>query len=159
MKLRISILWVALLIALLFINYAVYQKETLIANGQPFYLRLAPVDPRSLIQGDYMALRYEIADKLPATEIPVRGKLVIKRAADGVAALVRVYDESTPLAADEFLLNYYQHDWQLSLGAESFFFQEGEAERYQDARYAELRVEPSGKSVLIGLRSETLEPL
>ena len=159
MKLRISILWVTLLIALGFVNYAIFQKEELIENGQPVFLRLAPVDPRSLIQGDYMALGYEIATKLPSADLPVRGKLVIKRSADGIASFVRIYDGQTALAADEMLLNYYQHDWQVSLGAESFFFQEGEAKRYETARYAELRVEPSGKSILIGLRGEKLEGL
>ena len=73
MKLRISILWVTLLIALGFVNYAIFQKEELIENGQPVFLRLAPVDPRSLIQGDYMALGYEIAAKLPSADLRVGG--------------------------------------------------------------------------------------
>lgn len=159
MKLRLSILWASLLAALLFVNYAIYQKEELINTGQPVLLRLVPVDPRSLIQGDYMALRYAIAADLDASALPGRGKLVIKLDADGVASFVRIYDGKTPLAADELLLNYYEHNWEISLGAESFFFQEGEAQRYQNARYGELRLEPTGKSVLIGLRGEKLEEL
>ncbi|MFX7329222.1 GDYXXLXY domain-containing protein, partial [Acinetobacter baumannii] len=34
------------------------QKEMLLKEGQLVLLPLAPVDPRSLMQGDYMALRY-----------------------------------------------------------------------------------------------------
>jgi len=39
------------------------------ARRQVVYLELAPVDPRSLIQGDYMALRFALARecKLEAT--------------------------------------------------------------------------------------------
>ena len=29
-----------------------------------FYLELAPVDPRSILQGDYMTLNYDITDKV-----------------------------------------------------------------------------------------------
>lgn len=36
-------------------NGAIWQKEQLISTGRPIFLELAPVDPRSLMQGDYMA--------------------------------------------------------------------------------------------------------
>lgn len=158
MKIRILILWLVAVASLLFVNYAIYGKEQLIRNGQPIFLELAPVDPRSLIQGDYMALRYKIATDLESEDLPPRGKLVIKIADNGVASYVRV-DDGTPLAADERLLNYYKHDWQIDLGATSFFFQEGTAEAYTDAEYGELRLDASGTSILIGLRGENLEPL
>jgi uncharacterized membrane-anchored protein len=45
------------------------------------------------------------------------------------------------------------------LGAESFFFQEGHAQLYNGARYGEVRVAPSGTSVLVGLRGQEREPL
>ncbi|GAA0813700.1 GDYXXLXY domain-containing protein [Colwellia asteriadis] len=56
-----------LIIALTIINWGIYQKETLLAQGQVVYLELAPVDPRSLMQGDYMALRFAMADNINAT--------------------------------------------------------------------------------------------
>ncbi|MBX3012150.1 MAG: GDYXXLXY domain-containing protein [Caldilineaceae bacterium] len=157
-KVRLAILWLATIALLVFVNYAIYGKEELIRTGQPIFLELAPVDPRSLIQGDYMDLRYQIAAELESVELPARGKLVIKVAANGVATLVRV-DDGTPLAADERLLNYYKHDWQMDLGASSFFFQEGTAEDYVDAQYGELRVDDTGTSILVGLRGEDLAPL
>lgn len=55
------IAFITLVIALAVINWSIYQKETLLAEGQVIYLELAPVDPRSLMQGDYMALRFSIA--------------------------------------------------------------------------------------------------
>jgi uncharacterized membrane-anchored protein len=33
-------------------NYGIFQKEEIKANGEIVLLELAPVDPRSLIQGD-----------------------------------------------------------------------------------------------------------
>ena len=41
-------------------NYGIFQKEEIKANGETVLLELAPVDPRSLMQGDYMRLRYAI---------------------------------------------------------------------------------------------------
>src|ERR1700754_1132632 len=41
-------------------NWAILGRERLKASGTLVYLELAPVDPRSLMQGDYMALRYAI---------------------------------------------------------------------------------------------------
>lgn len=90
MKIRILILWLVAIGGLLFVNYGIYGKEMLIRNGDPVLLKLAPVDPRSLIQGDYMDLRYDIAVGLEDDDIPRRGKLVIQLDRNGVAALVSV---------------------------------------------------------------------
>jgi uncharacterized membrane-anchored protein len=159
MKVRLTILWLMAVVGLLFVNYSIYGREELINNGQPILLELAPVDPRSLIQGDYMDLRYKIAADLENQEsLPLRGKLVINVAENGVAAFVRV-DDGTPLGPNERLLNYYKHEWQIDLGAPSFFFEEGTADAYDAAQYGEMRVAEGGTSVLIGLRDENLQPL
>jgi uncharacterized membrane-anchored protein len=159
MKVRLAILWLVAVVGLLFVNYSIYGREQLITTGQPILLELAPVDPRSLIQGDYMALRYRIAVDLENQEnLPIRGKLVISVDENGVASFVRI-DDGTPLGPNERLLNYYKQDWQIDLGAPSFFFQEGTADAYVDAKYGEMRVDEGGTSVLIGLRDENLQPL
>ena len=41
-------------------------KERVISRGDVVYLRLAPVDPRSLMQGDYMALNFAIGMEVSA---------------------------------------------------------------------------------------------
>src|SRR5690606_39326084 len=41
----------------------VVHKQRVLATGQTVLLELAPVDPRSLMQGDYMQLSYAIADE------------------------------------------------------------------------------------------------
>ena len=40
----------------------------------------------------------------------------------------------------------------ISIATNAFYFQEGHAQRYDRAKYGELRVDESGGSVLIGLR-------
>jgi uncharacterized membrane-anchored protein len=158
MKLRLLILWLVTLGVLVFVNYGIYGKEQLIRNGEPVLLELAPVDPRSLLQGDYMALRYAIAADLEERDLPWRGALVIRLDENNVAHFVRIED-GTPLAPDERLIKYYRHEWTLALGATSYFFQEGTADLYTNAAYGELRVDAAGNSILIGLRDADRQPL
>ena len=53
-----------LVLALGLINWSIYQKEQHLRHGDVIKLKLAPVDPRSLMQGDYMALRFELANQI-----------------------------------------------------------------------------------------------
>jgi len=59
-------LWVfATLILILFlINVSIYQKEQHLTHGRTVCLAMAPVDPRSLMQGDYMRLRFTLGDTI-----------------------------------------------------------------------------------------------
>ena len=61
---RSAIAIVACVASLGLVNYSIAQKERLLASGAVVFLELAPVDPRSLMQGDYMALRFAIADQI-----------------------------------------------------------------------------------------------
>jgi len=60
---RKAVALVAGLLVLAFVNYGIYGRERLVREGRVMVLRLAPVDPRSLMQGDYMRLRFEAADQ------------------------------------------------------------------------------------------------
>jgi uncharacterized membrane-anchored protein len=140
--------WIVLAVVLAAVNGLIAHKESVLRSGRRVLLRLAPVDPRSLMQGDYMILRYELAGTVPEGA-PRDGRLVLSVAPDGAAAFVRV-DDGRPLREGEQLLRYRQRT-ELRLGAESFFFQEGHGPRYQGARFGELRVAPDGSSVLVGL--------
>ena len=230
-------------------NYDIWQKQQVVNNGQQILLRLRPVDPRSLMQGDFMQLRYADIDLprplsgttphiekcvlfrdegnkvviinscgepvvvvfLPQGEhaseftlgrmerletgltwpdsyvyticpigyvssVPVRegrrvliarsqylcldpetsrartGTIVLALDADGVGTLVR-FDDGSPLRENEARLEYKRilATGELVLGAETFFFQEGQAGNFQDARYGVLRVDEDGASVLVGL--------
>lgn len=137
-------------------------KEQVLRGGQPVLVELAPVDPRSLIQGDYMRLDYAIARKLSWNDSSRGwandGHLVVKLDEHGVAQLVR-RDGGEPLVPGEHRLRYRRRGGQVRIGTDAFYFQEGHAARYERARYGELRVARSGESVLVGLRGTDRQPL
>lgn len=165
-RLRPLHVWVLLGLApaLGFPTWATMQKEQVIADGRLVLLQLAPVDPRSLMQGDYMILDYAIERGVDTEGWPRDGLLVLSLDADGVGSLVeRVpLDTEAALPADQVYLRYrIRKSWDMRLGAESFFFQEGHAEVYEEARYGALRVDDAGHGVLVGLYDEErrrLEP-
>jgi uncharacterized membrane-anchored protein len=159
MKIRLLIMWSVAALVLVVTNVLIVQKERLLASPQGILLELAPIDPRSLVQGDYMMLAYAITREAPAQDLPADGQLVVAVDSDNVARYVRVYAPPTPLASGELLLRYRIRDGRLHIGSESFFFQEGTAAAYEKARYAELRVDSSGESLLVGLRGPDREVL
>lgn len=153
-----SILWAVALLILAAINFMIMEKEGTLDKGGTMLLRLAPRDPRSLMQGDYMVLRYALAREIPATELEAdKGCLVVSLDEHNVAKFVRIH-RNEELGSNEHLL-FYRNRGGLRLGAESFFFQEGDAELYGEARYGELKVDESGGSVLVGLCGEDFRPL
>ena len=58
---RNALLWGGLLVALVVINYGIAGREKILRDGRVLLLELAPVDPRSLMQGDYMTLSFDAA--------------------------------------------------------------------------------------------------
>jgi uncharacterized membrane-anchored protein len=159
---RRTLFWLVTALVLVLPNRAIFQKEKLLSSGTTMLLELAPVDPRSLIQGDYMRLAYAIVrdtGSLPET-LPSDGHLVVELDKNQVAHFKRIYDPKGPtLAEGEHLLQYRKRGFTIRLGAESFFFQEGHASYYEKAKYGELRVSNSGESVLVGLRGQNFEQL
>ncbi|WIG99046.1 GDYXXLXY domain-containing protein [Myxococcus sp. SDU36] len=158
---RTAVIFGGLAFALLVPTGLVIQKEHVLRSGTPVLLELAPVDPRSLIQGDYMVLDYAISRERSASPTPpaTDGNLVLRLDAKGVGTFVRFDTPDTPLAPSELKLRYRLRKGRYRLGAEAFFFQEGHAGRYEGARYGELRVADSGSSVLVGLRDAQRQPL
>ncbi|MEO8935136.1 MAG: GDYXXLXY domain-containing protein [Xanthomarina sp.] len=156
--------WIIILInLLLFIvlfNISIFKKEELLSNGKLVLLELAPVDPRSLMQGDYMTLSYNISQNINFDSISKRGFCVVKLMDNGVAEKVRIQEERIPLNENEYLIEYNSMDWgAINIGAESFFFQEGDAAKYEVAKYGGLKVDDQGNSLLIGLYNENREKI
>ncbi|MEN4758935.1 GDYXXLXY domain-containing protein [Chryseobacterium sp. C39-AII1] len=149
-----------LIILLIYFNFSVSKKEELLKNGKLVLLPLAPVDPRSLMQGDYMSLRYSISENIGAQNIPKRGFCVVHLDKNGVANKVRFQKEKLPLKKGEYLIEYTSsNSWNVNIGAESFFFQEGEAEKYEKAKYGGIKIDENGNSLLIGLFDEKLKEI
>lgn len=147
---------------LLVANYDIVAKEWLRREGRPVLLELVPVDPRSLMQGDYMALNFRVArDAFGTLWVQERsddGYLVLALDERGVGHYVRK-DDGGPLAANELRLRYRIRNRQPLIATDAYFFQEGTASTYQMARFGELRVAPDGEALLVGLRDQNLEPL
>ena len=154
---RLGILFPGIAVLAL-VNYSIYQKEQLLANGRVVFLELAPVDPRSLMQGDYMALRFALQNAVLSSGNLRDGHIVVGLDTRGVATFRRI-DDTTPLAADELKLFYRVREKDVKLGTNAFFFQEGDASHYSGARYGEARIDNDGQLLLTGLRDESLRKL
>lgn len=154
-KYKWIIILVNLIILLGLFNNSIIKKETLLSDGKLILLELAPVDPRSLMQGDYMRLRYAISENIKYDSISKRGFCVVKLEKNGIAKKVRIQDDRTPINEKEYLIEYTSKGWRgINIGAESFFFQEGEADKYENAKYGGIKVDNQGNSLLIGLYDE-----
>lgn len=154
-KYKWIIILINLILLLSFFNYSIIQEERVLSDGQLILLELAPVDPRSLMQGDYMRLRYKISRNTNADNIPKTGFCVVKLEENRVGKKVRIQKNSTPINKNEFLIKYTLNGWRgINIGAESYFFQEGESEKYESAKYGGIKVDNQGNSVLIGLYDE-----
>ena len=153
-KYKWIIILLNLVLLLLYFNYSVIEKEQLLKNGRLVLLELTPVDPRSLMQGDYMALRYKITDSI-TQELPKRGYCVVRLDSDGITECIRFQTNATPLHEAEYLIEFNaSSNRNISIGAESFFFQEDEAAKYDNAKYGGLRIDLHGNSLLTGLYNQ-----
>ena len=133
------------------VNWSIFAKERIKTNGERIFLALAPVDPRSLMQGDYMALRFEIVNGISAAE---SGSVPLRVDSNGVATL------NPDLAAAGLRIRYRIRNGQVWLGTNAYFFEEGTARQYESARYGEFRVDrASGEAVLVGLADEHLKKM
>lgn len=159
----------ALVLILALVNWSIWGKERHLAEGEVVFLELAPVDPRSLMQGDYMALRFGLANQVQRaryaghTEGGERqvadGYVVVRLDAQRVAHFERLGASEEALEVDEMRLRYRLRSGQVQFATDAFFFQEGHAERYEPARYGQFRVNENGEPLLVALHDAGLEPL
>jgi uncharacterized membrane-anchored protein len=149
------------LVVLITVNVSIYQREKLRSDGRIILLELAPVDPRSLMQGDYMALNYTVANAAfpnRHAEDSKDGQLVVTLDERSVGHFKRLAD-LTPLSANEAVLRYRVRNDQVKFATNAFFFEEGQAPQYQVARYGEFRVSTEGEMLLTNLRNADLAVL
>jgi uncharacterized membrane-anchored protein len=147
-------LWGGLVLVLGVVDFSAAGRERLLRAGTRVLLPLAPVDPRSLMQGDYMRLRYALESDVRAalpTDADDAGTLVLRVDADGVGHLARLAAPGEAPGPGEVLLRYRSTERRIAVGPDAFFFQEGDADRFARAAFADLRVSPDGDVVLHGL--------
>lgn len=156
LKLRVAIAASVLLI-LLSAAGTVWQFEQTLAEGKIVTLELAPVDPRSLMQGDYMALAFALDRQLP-NDAGKYHYAWLNVDAKGVASLHSV-SQQLPEHADMIAMRLRPARFGHTVGPNGFFFTEGEAKRFEAARYGQFRVDKQGKALLTGLLDEHLQLL
>ncbi len=163
---------VSLVFVLGLVNWSIMKKEDHLANGRVVYMELAPVDPRSLMQGDYMALRFQIGAKiyaaLPKSKVyrgwrqnvatSDDGYVIVKLDENNVASYQAIHAGQS-LADDEILMRYRVRGGSVRFATNAFFFQEGDAEVYQPARYGQFRVDADGELLLAAMYDKDLKKL
>ena len=143
------------------VNYKVQQFEDVLATGKPVVLKIAPADPRSLMQGDYMVLDYAILSELQQSqfspesnesnettgidELSPSGKkayILVHLDKNHVATFCEAQSE-TPTDFKHCTPNVYlpirYKGWLPELPSQDYFFAEGKGEHYAQAEYAEYR--------------------
>lgn len=183
---RVVLVWLGLLLALGAANRGIFGHERTLSEGRVLLLALAPVDPRSMMQGDYMALRFAAADDVRKALYPESargdawmlmqsgvgwsnrcsrkgchdGYAVLALDRDGVGRFVRIQTAPTPIARGQIAVRFRERDWrEIRIASNAWFFEEGQAKRYQSAAYGELRVAPDGTALLTGLRDAARKAL
>jgi len=161
----------SLVIILALVNWSIANKEKHLVEGKVVYLELVPVDPRSLMQGDYMALRFRLADEvykaLPKTE-KYKGWRREVAASDGFVTAIldernigifkSLYNDQL-LSKDEILIRYRVRNGTVKFATNAYFFQEGHGKYYQPARYGQFRVDSKGELLLVAMYDKDLKKL
>ncbi len=135
------------------VNYSIYAKEQIKRNGEVMYLDLAPVDPRSLMQGT----TWHCASRSLQRSLASDGKGTPFRCnsirAESPTCPNRDRPVPCPCATECATVTVW-------LGTNAYFFEEGSALRFAPARYGKFRVDPrSGEAVLVALCDAQLKEL
>jgi len=131
------------LLLLIGINYAIWNNEKILQEGETIFLELVPVDPRSLMQGDYMRLAFAIEREISKEKDKTKqsqsksGRLIIQTNDQGIAHYIDVYQDQ-PLKQSQKTIRYTKSNrWnrRINIQPRSYFFQEGHRSIYQNAKY------------------------
>jgi len=158
---RLVALVLTVVLILGMVNYSILAKERILSEGTTVLLRLAPRDPRSLLQGDYMALRYKMADvvaKVAEQKRLTDGLILLDLAPNGEAGFVGIY-EGREIAEGQQILEFRKRGRTVRLASDAFFFEEGQWQTFSGAAFGELKVGAEGEGVLTGLRDKDAKPL
>lgn len=156
------LLAIGVLLALGVTQYDVFKKEDIIAHGQRIYVEIQPADPRSIMQGDYMALRFALPNDLWGQEqqnnLKLSGKAFVVATLDarGVATVQRLATQDEALADNAVLLPIKKMKGRWVLVTDAYFFPEGKGRVFAAARFGELRILGQGRALLVGLADKDL---
>lgn len=156
---------ITMILSLLGVNHAIWNKEQLLDNGQSVFLELAPVDPRSLMQGDYMRLRFDLANKISSAqalkqteETAKDGQIIVDVDAQGIGTF-NALSVGQDLASNQIKMQYRTRKNRIQFATNAFFFQEGDAGLFNAARFGEFKVDESGELLLKAMYDKDLNLL
>jgi uncharacterized membrane-anchored protein len=172
--------WVLVLtaaLAIVYVNLNAWQSQQIKLHGEILFLELAPVDPLSLVQGQYMRLRFGIEKRYDSTQ---EGYQIIQNNRGNGLAIINLDSrrigtltgllapnlwQQQPHGSDTLLLQVHVQDTEpdgsyvIRIQQNSFLFQENTEDRYAQAKYGMFRVQEDGRYVLVDLADEQLRPL
>jgi len=159
-KIKMIMILLNLVALLAFVNYSVIQKEKIIDNVKLIFLELIEHNAKSpLIQGDMVHLKYKILQGLVFDTVYKRGYIVVKIDSNSIAERVRFQSRSDLKTEKEYLIEYSKNYFSLNIGAENYFFQQGEAKKFELAKFVGVKVDANGNSLLMGLYDEQLKKI
>ncbi|OCY48587.1 GDYXXLXY domain-containing protein [Acinetobacter pittii] len=160
------------LATILFFAGLVAKNEWHLHHSKSIFIELKPVDPRSILQGDYMALAYELhlqsLKALAGSEGEALEQVIFNRSSvpakvilDSQNRVIRtILDTNNSSAGQSLILKNPENRLQaLYPASRSFLFAEGLAHCYEKAKYAEFKVNIKGEAILFDLRGEELQSL
>lgn len=184
---RIGGLLAGLVLILTVVNTGIYQRAGILSQGTTLVLELAPVDPRSLMQGDYMALQFAVATELNTwlnnTAHPIGQKIQeqghgyvvlrpdafgvhqlqgVQASLDGVTALVPVSDQANKSADSTVTgarLEFRIRPRGIRLVTDAWFFPEGQDAHFAKAHYGQIKVSDRGVGLLVRMLDEDRQAL
>lgn len=144
-------------------NFAIFEKEHIIRDGRPVFVRLAPVDPRSLMQGDYMQLNFALPDRWSLADRPRGGQrpTVLVRPDPNLPSAYTLHLPSAlePRQDNDLEVPLSAKDGNWVFVTDAWFFKEGDAHKFEGARYGEFRILLNGSALLVGMADEQLQPI
>lgn len=109
-------------------------RQAALTEGHEVTLQTAPVDPRSLFQGDYAILDYEIAEvPTPLAGSPVGANVYVVLAECGEVWCASRHTLSQPESADVYIRGVINSAGRLDFGIGTFFVPEGTGHIVEDA--------------------------
>ena len=173
------------IISVVIFSGLIFKNEHHLNNSESMYVRLQPVDPRSLIQGDYMVLNYQLyfapqnveRDAVATSAvnekehifsgnyfdelIKNKSSVLVYVELDQQKRVIHTYFNAHKNVQTSKLILQNPNNQHMSLypASQSFLFAEGLAECYQASQYAEFKVDKQGNAILATLRGEHLQDL
>ena len=121
-------------------------RQVALTEGREVTLQTAPVDPRSLFQGDYAILDYEIAEIPPRlVRHPAGTNVYVILAECGDVWCASRYTRSMPESSDVYIRGVIAVDGRLDFGIGTYFIPEGTGHIIEGAQDVKVVVSLDGR--------------